>query len=85
MALQRLDDFRRHLDLFVFFHLGSDALVRLEELDGGLRVEIEHSRVRPFSFELNAQQVSDFSRNPALLEEFMLDQLTQHRRGGLEL
>ncbi len=68
------------LDAFVFFHLGSDAKVEVQSSDDGFRLSIGHRRVSPIEFDLDSGKVADFSRQPELFEEFLLDLLTRHRR-----
>lgn len=72
--------FRERLSAFVFFHLGSDALVELEAVPGGLKVRLQHHRVEPFSFQLEAGQVERFTADAEAFEDFMLDLLTRYRR-----
>lgn len=70
----------RDLNAFVFFHLGSDATVELEEASGGLNVRLAHRRIESFQFTLSELEVESFCKDPQSFEEFMLDHLTTHRR-----
>ena len=65
---------------FVLFHLGSDARVEVGSGEGGLSVEISHIRVRSFRLELSWERVQTLAGDDELLEDFLLDQLTIHRR-----
>ena len=75
---------RERLDLFIFFHLGSDAEVAIQETEVALRVSLSHPRVHPFSFEIQSSSLQGYQQEPLLFEDFLLDQLTQHRRGRPE-
>ncbi|MCY3778122.1 MAG: hypothetical protein OXH11_19265 [Candidatus Aminicenantes bacterium] len=68
------------MDNFVLFHLGSDARVEVGSGEGGLSVEISHLRVKSFRLELSWERVKDLAGDDELLEDFLLDQLTIHRR-----
>lgn len=72
--------FRQKLDQFVFFHLGSDARVEFREGPQELEIAIDHPRVHPFRFSLSPEQVRELLEEPSRLEDFLLDQLTLHRR-----
>ncbi len=72
--------FLDHLQAFVFFHLGSDAVVRVETSDEGLDVFLEHNRIRPLRFSVNRVQLEEMQQNPLRLEDFLLDLLTANRR-----
>ena len=68
------------LDAFVFFHLGSNAGVGVEETSGGLSVRLEHRRIQSFQFSLSELEIDSFAHDPESFEEFLLDHLTTHRR-----
>jgi len=65
---------------FVFFHLGSDAVVGIGELHDGMEVEVEHSRVQPFRFTLSKSEIEKLIKDPDQFEEFFLSFLTTYRR-----
>ena len=83
MSRELLAEFQDRLDSFVFFHLGSDAEVAVQQLPSGLRVAIRHSRVHPFEFSLDSDQLEALTQDSDAFEEYMLSELTRHRRGGL--
>ncbi|MEE8585335.1 MAG: hypothetical protein V3T83_10835, partial [Acidobacteriota bacterium] len=62
MSRKSLPEFKDRLDSFVFFHLGSDAEVALQELPSGLRVAIQHARVHPFEFTLDTDQLGTLTQ-----------------------
>lgn len=68
------------LSNFVLFHLGSDARVKVDSGENGLTVAISHIRVESFRLELSWEQVQDLVGDDERLEDFLLDQLTIHRR-----
>ena len=72
--------FQEKLEAFVFFHLGADAGLSVEEQSGSLRCHVEHTRVEPFSFTVSFDQLKTFLDDPSGLERFLLEQLTPHRR-----
>ncbi len=74
-----LRDFRNQLDDFVFFHLGSDAVVETRAFEAALEVSIEHPRVRSFRFRIGESEMARLSSDPRSFEEFMLDHLTANR------
>ena len=75
---------QERLEAFVFFHLGSDAQTSIVAGEGrGFKVEIRHPRVHPIRFTLDDDNRRRFVRDEAAFEEFMLTELTSHRRGGL--
>ena len=80
MQNQSVQLFREMLDAFVFFHLGSDAQIRVEVFEGGLRVGLEHSRVRPIGFTVGEAELAAMNRDSAVFEEFMLEHLVKRRR-----
>ena len=72
-------EFREELDQFVFFHLGYDATLRIEREPRGIRVSVEHRRVRPFHFRASRDRVERLLESGEF-EDFMLDLLVRHRR-----
>ena len=72
--------FLDELDNFVLFHLGSDARVEVDLGDSGLSAEISHLRVKSFRMELSWERVQALTGADERLEDFLLDQLTIHRR-----
>ena len=66
--------------MFVFFHLGADARLSVEDQSDPIRCHVEHSRVEPFSFAVSLDQLKTFLDDPVGLERFLLEQLTSHRR-----
>lgn len=72
--------FIERFNSFVFFHLGSDAVVGTRELPDGIEVEVEHSRVQPFRFELTKARMAKLLNDPDQFEEFFLGFLTTYRR-----
>lgn len=75
-----LASFREKLDSFVFFHLGSDAEIRIEEQGSVLEVSIAHRRVHRHSFTLDESLLTRLGESDDDFEEFMLEQLRRHRR-----
>lgn len=73
-------NFRQRVDLFVFFHLGSDASVAMREGAEGVRVHIQHRRVEPFDLSLSEDQIQHFLDHPREFEQFMVEHLNLHRR-----
>ena len=71
--------FCEKLNMFVLFHLGADASVKIEEHSGGLRIAVQHSRVEPFQFNVLRDQLEKLMDDASEFEHFMLDQLTPHR------
>jgi hypothetical protein len=80
IVLETLERFQKKLRAIVFFHLGSDAVVVIAELPEGIRVSLEHPRVRPFQMQLTAEQIEKLVADPSLFEQAFLEQLTRHRR-----
>ena len=74
------DEFRQRLEMFSFFHLGSDATISLREDAEGLSVAIAHRRVTPFEFTIPWPQVQALATDADRFESFMLDYLTRYRR-----
>lgn len=84
MPTDHQQTFRRRLEAFVLFHLGMDARLDFEaDPAGGVTVRLRHSRIRDLNFELDAPELAAMSRSREATEDFLLDQLTAHRRGGL--
>jgi len=78
---QRLTEtFRERLELFSFFHLGSDARIDIQGGTEGLKIFVAHSRVSPFEFTLSWPEVEDLLGDPSRFEGLMLDCLTRYRR-----
>lgn len=75
-----LAKFREKFDMFVFFHLGADAQIRIEEESDYCHVSIKHRRVNPFTFDILFAQIESLLQDPREFERFMLDQVTPHRR-----
>ncbi|RPI24772.1 MAG: hypothetical protein EHM61_16150 [Acidobacteria bacterium] len=71
---------RQSLELFAFFHLGSDARIDVNESESGVEISVAHSRVVPFDLSLCWAEVEDLVADPARFEALMLDQLTRYRR-----
>ncbi len=68
------------LQQFVFFHLGSDASLRIESSGDGLEVFIEHERIHPFEMRFPSKEIASFTADPIFFEERMLEHLTENRR-----
>lgn len=81
--MDALREFRRRLDAFVFFHLGYDAEVTWREEEGKLSVRLEHGRIHPIEFELDSSKLEELAADPHAGEEFLLEFLARHRRGGI--
>lgn len=77
---ETVSKFRQRLDLFIFFHLGADAQVSVEEGAGALLVSIAHRRVEPFSLQVAFSRVHALLNDSRGVENFMLEQLMPHRR-----
>ncbi len=73
-------EFREKLDLFCFFHLGSDAQVEVVQQEDSLRISVAHHRVESFQFAVSCPRLEEFLKAPARLEEFLLDEILSHRR-----
>ncbi len=65
---------------FVFFLLGSDAKIEVDQQVEGIKVSIAHRRITPMVFELSWNEVSDMLQKKDRLENFLLDLLNEHRR-----
>jgi len=78
--LQLVRELRERLELFSFFHLGSDAEIRYQEDEGGLKVSISHRRVTPFEFTVPWAELEALAGAPDRFEALMLDYLTRYRR-----
>jgi hypothetical protein len=74
-----LAEFRDQMDQFVFFHLGSDAQVRVDSGRDGIRVFVEHNRVHPFQFQATRDKIERLLKSEEF-EDFMLELLVRHRR-----
>jgi len=72
--------FRQRLNAFVFFHLGSDAICKIEQDRLGVRVTLQHPRVHTFSFQLENDALVRMLSNSDEFEDFMLDKLARHRK-----
>ncbi len=80
MSGRDIDEFQNRLKAFVFFHLGSDAVVKVEEGPEHCRFRLAHPRIDAFEFLLAPGQMQILVRDEAQFEEFMLGHLTRHRR-----
>ncbi|MFQ5740731.1 MAG: hypothetical protein ACE5JX_17140 [Acidobacteriota bacterium] len=76
----QLSQLREKLDMFVFFHLGSDASVEVREEKEALVVALRHHRVEPFDIRIRRSELGTLVGDPARFENMMLDYLTAHRR-----
>jgi len=72
--------FQEKLDLFCLFHLGSDVEMKLEEEADQLVVSLQQHRIEPLEFRIAFAQLEDFLEDTALLERFLLEEITSHRR-----
>jgi len=77
---QLKDQFQEKLNLFCFFHLGSDARLEVLEEADQLRVRLEQHRITPLTFTLSFRRLEEMLVDSADLENFMLDQIISHRR-----
>ena len=77
---QLKDQFQEKLNLFCFFHLGSDAQLEVLEEADQLRVRLEQHRINPLTFTLSYQRLEEMLADSAELENFMLNQIIAHRR-----
>lgn len=77
---QAFAEFKEQLDFFVFFHLGSDAVVRCDRSPAGVEVSISHPRIEDFQFRLASEELAALVGDSDQLEEFLLGHLTRHRR-----
>ena len=75
------DQLEERLRLLVFFHLGADAVLELDSRANGLRVSVEHPRVRPFVVDLAVGDLERMSKDHEALEDHFLDLLVANRRG----
>ena len=80
--MSEIDEFRSRLDLFCFFHLGSDAEIVVETREEGVRVVIAHRRVTRFEFLVSWAELPALLSAPLQFEEFMLKHLTRNRISG---
>ncbi len=72
--------FQEKLDLFCFFHLGSDVQMNLREETDHLWISLQHHRIEPLEFSISYVQLEDFLEDTAQLERFLLEEITSHRR-----
>ena len=77
---QAKERFRETLELFCLFHLGSDAVIRIEETPEEISVALEHHRIEPFRFSLPLDRLRILVTDPPELEQYLLGQMTAHRR-----
>lgn len=71
---------REFFDLFVLFHLGSNATVDWRWSGWSLEVRVEHERIKPLVFRLEPEQIRKFSASQEAFEDFLLKLLTRHRK-----
>ena len=71
---------KEQLDLFCFFHLGSDASLELREEEDRLRITVDHHRVEPFEFTISYGELEILLTTDKGLEDFLLDEIIPHRR-----
>jgi hypothetical protein len=72
--------FREQLDRFVWFHLGFDAEVCIEDVAPEVQVSIRHARIETIAFRLDSDALRRMITDPEYFEEFMLTQLAAKRR-----
>ena len=77
---QLSQQFQEKLELFCFFHLGSDVEMELIEEENQLRVSLRQHRIEPFTFSLAYDQLEELLADSVKLERFMLNEITPHRR-----
>lgn len=77
---QLKEQFQEKLNLFCFFHLGSDAHLELVEEGNQLRVTLEQHRIKPLTFTLSYERLEEMLADSTELENFMLNEITPHRR-----
>ena len=77
---QLKEQFQEKLNLFCFFHLGSDAQVEVVEEGNQLRVTLEQHRITPLTFTLLYERLEAMLADSTALENFMLDEVTPHRK-----
>ncbi len=75
-----VQEFRDRLESFVFFHLGSDAKLEIQEELESLAVKLEHPRIRPLGFTIETARLRRVLAEPVLFEEMMLEYLVTYRR-----
>ncbi len=75
-----VQQFREKLESFVFFHLGSDAKLALQQEPDSLAVHLEHKRIRPLRFTIDSTRLATILAAPDLFEEMMLEYLVAYRR-----
>ncbi len=77
---QLKEQFQEKLNLFCFFHLGSDAHLEVVEEENQLRVTLEQHRITPLSFTLPYQRLEEMLADSIELENFMLNEITPYRK-----
>jgi hypothetical protein len=70
---------KEQVECFFLFHLGFDAQLLIRDEKEGLEVRVEHDRVTSFQFSLNGEELEEAVREPARLEDFLLERLNEHR------
>jgi hypothetical protein len=78
--LKTKEKIREQVKWFFLFHLGFDAQVLIQDERSGLRVSVQHDRIRWFTFVLNEEQLKSAVRTPSKLEDLLLDELNKHRQ-----
>jgi len=73
-------EFREQLDLFCFFHLGSDVQVEILHQEKTLQISVAHHRVEPFQFTVSYLRLEELLKDSFQLERFLLDEILSHRR-----
>ena len=72
--------FLERLQLFCFFHLGSDVESGIEEEPEGLRISLCHHRIEPLEFPVSYARLEGLLEVPQDLEGFLLEHITPRRR-----
>ena len=75
-----IETFEQKLNAFVFFHLGANAICKIEQKVSALAVTVQHPRVHPFSFQIDHQRLAGMLEDHQDFEDFMLEQLIRHRK-----
>lgn len=73
-------EFRKQLDLFCFFHLGSDVQVEILHQGKTLQISVAHHRVESFQFIVSYLRLEELLQDSSQLERFLLDEILSHRR-----
>jgi len=73
------DKFLNELKEFLFFHLGSDAKIKLSFTAGSLNGEVEHQRIRPMEIYFTMEEIFSLARDRTRFENRMLSLLTRYR------